>query len=600
MKRLDCDEYEIQRGWFISMEDNKNKYVTTENICIDCGKNFLLRKCEYESFACRGWSFPKRCRACRKEIRKEKEERQNQIDAVKWKEKKEENQRKFECQLKLWNVKNYLDISPDVGNTLYILGNGFDMMHGVNSSYYSFRDSLGKTNSLRSNLEHFLTVEDIWADFEEALGHLDMQFFSSRMNADNWLDIMGAYEPDAGAAEFMMAAESATQVISDIVNELPRRFNDWVSKLTIGTNDRPLQTLFGNGKVLNFNYTEFVEELYGIPEENICYIHGCRRKEKGFPREKLILGHAPGASDSAFAERDHTHVDMRNPKRREMIYAVQDIVNRQLVECDAELTKDCKSIIKKHKSFFDSLKSTEVLITVGHSFSKVDWPYFAEIISTLSTEHPVQWYFGCFGLHDLENLDCMLKEFRIDRNAVSVFRTDIINVKKSTVPDIMHGKIYVPKAKILEKSVDGKWVAQTVGNHLQVTESNSSFLNYEIEMPVCISSAWFTSDGSRLFVISRDYPSGIFLFGLDDGKWELIGELEAETDYNFLTKSLDRILLSGDRITFVYNNRVRVHSLQDGRLIDTRQYRGARNGQFPGEDVTKKFYSNKRRSTSID
>ena len=164
----------------------------------------------------------------------------------------------------------------------------------------------------------------------------------------------------------------------------------------------------------------------------------------------------------------------------------------------------------------------------------------------------------------------------------------------------MHGKIYVPKAKILEKSVDGKWVAQTVGNHLQVTESNSSFLNYEIEMPVCISSAWFTSDGSRLFVISRDYPSGIFLFGLDDGKWELIGELEAETDYNFLTKSLDRILLSGDRITFVYNNRVRVHSLQDGRLIDTRQYRGARNGQFPGEDVTKKFYSNKRRSTSID
>lgn len=410
---------------------------------------------------------------------------------MKWKEKKAENKREFERQLKLWNVSDYSDISPDEGNTLYILGNGFDMMHGVNSSYYSFRDSLGKTNSLRANLEHFLMMEDIWADFEEALAHLNVQFFSSRMNADNWLDIMGAYEPNAGIAEFMMAAESATQVVSDIVN-------------------------------------------------------------------------------------------------------------RQLAECDAELTKDCDSIIKKHKTFFDGIKSTKTIITVGHSFSKIDWPYFVEIISALSTEHPVQWYFGCFGLHDLENLDCTLKEFRIDRNAVSVFRTDIINVKKNTVPDTMHGKIYAPKVKILEKSVDGKWVVQIVGNYLQVTESNSHFLNYEVEIPVCISSAWFTSDGNKLFVISRDYPSGIFLFGLDDRKWKLIGELEAETDYNFLTKSLDRILLGGDRITFVYNNRVRVHSLQDGRLIYTRQYQGARNGQFPGENVTKKFYINKRKSTSIE
>lgn len=386
--------------------------------------------------------FSKEMLSCRKAIRKRQEERQKAIDAAEWEKEKNESQREFEHRLKLWDVKKYMDIFPETGNTLYILGNGFDMMHGVNSSYYSFRDSLGKRNSLRTNLENFLTVEDIWADFEEALLYLNVQFFTSRMNADNWLDIMGAYEPDAGMAEFYMASECATQVASDIVDELPRRFYHWVSKLTIGTDDRPLQKMFYNGKVLNFNYTEFVEQLYGIPEEEICYIHGCRRKKKGFPREKLILGHAPGASDSAFAEPDHTHVDMRNPKRREMIYAVQDIVSRQLAECDEELTKNCEDIIIKHKDFFDSLKSTETIITIGHSFSKVDLPYFAEILSALSKDYPVQWYFGCYGLRDLENLECTLKEFQIAPSSVSVFRTDIINVKKNIVSDIKHLKNY--------------------------------------------------------------------------------------------------------------------------------------------------------------
>ena len=47
-------------------------------------------------------------------------------------------------------------------------------MHGVRSSYYSFRDSLGKNNTLRWDLEYYLEPEDIWADFEDALAHFNM------------------------------------------------------------------------------------------------------------------------------------------------------------------------------------------------------------------------------------------------------------------------------------------------------------------------------------------------------------------------------------------------------------------------------------------
>lgn len=571
------------------MTDEIRDYLTTENTCITCGKKFIIGKREYEYYAGEGWNFPKRCRSCRKEKRRAQEERQDQIDAVNWKKQRDEKQREYELRLKLWDVKKYTDILPDDENTLYIIGNGFDLMHGVNSSYYSFRDSLVRTNSLRTDLETFLTVEDIWADFEEALAHLDIQFFSSRMNTGIYLDGMGAYEEDAGMSEFYGAADGAVQIVSDIVNELPRRFYAWISKLTIETDDRPLQQMFCNGKVLNFNYTEFVEQLYGIPEENICYIHGCRRKKKGSPREKLILGHAPGASDSAFDEKDNTYVDMRDPMRRAMINAAQDVITWELAEYDQQLTKDCKDIINNHKDFFESLNATKIIITIGHSFSKVDWPYFAEIISSLSTEHKVQWCFGCYELRDLENLDCMLKEFQIARNSVSVFRTDIINVTKNTVLDILHEKVNVSKVKVRDKSADGKWNVQTAGNMLQITDNNSGFVNYEVELPGHAFSMCFSSDSNRLIVNIRDFPSGILLFGLDDGDWKLIGELEAKTGSSFFKSCLNRILIYNDRITFVYNNRVSVNSLQDGSFMYSRPYRGAKKCEFPGEDVTEKF-----------
>lgn len=47
-------------------------------------------------------------------------------------------------------------------------------MHGVKSSYRAFRDSLGRNSELCRELEFYLKAEDIWANFEDALGHINM------------------------------------------------------------------------------------------------------------------------------------------------------------------------------------------------------------------------------------------------------------------------------------------------------------------------------------------------------------------------------------------------------------------------------------------
>jgi hypothetical protein len=89
-------------------------------------------------------------------------------------------------------------------------------------------------------------------------------------------------------------------------------------------------------------------------------------------------------------------------------------------------------------------------------------------------------------------------------------------------------------------------------------------------------------------MVSNDYPSGIYVFGMKGDSWQLLYELEKNKEYHFFTKSLDRILLYEDKLIFVYNNRVREHSLMDGKMIRSKQFQ-ARNRNYLGKDVTKLF-----------
>ena len=50
--------------------------------------------------------------------------------------------------------------------------------------------------------------------------------------------------------------------------------NSGIESLKIQTQDRPLKNLIRNQRVLCFNYTEFVENLYDVDSDTICYIHG--------------------------------------------------------------------------------------------------------------------------------------------------------------------------------------------------------------------------------------------------------------------------------------------------------------------------------------
>ena len=305
--------------------------------CKTCGKQFIQKL-----------NNQTECLICRKNKVTAKRKERVEAEAAVWAEQKKRNQEKFEQEIIKRSTIRLEDIHPL--HALYIIGNGFDLMHRVQSSYYNFRDSLGKRSALRTALEQGLTPDDIWADFEESLGKQDLDLMASSHIVDMWADAYGVFEnEDFSETGYYAAIESAANPIITIGSDLQKAFRRWVEKLFVGTDDRPLKDLLDNkGKVLCFNYTEFPETIYGC--KDICYIHGCRKNKK----EKLILGHRPGMS-SGFHEYDKK---ARN-YREAIVKLAQNNVFGLIADYDQELTKNSQEIIGKNRSFFESLSEID-------------------------------------------------------------------------------------------------------------------------------------------------------------------------------------------------------------------------------------------------
>ena len=154
-------------------------------ICKECGKEFDFSSKEQNFYTSMNYEMPKRCPECRKARKAAKKEAEAQ---KKW----EEAERKLSILLK---SLPYQKISlgelkfENPEHSLVIIGNGFDIMHGVKSSYWDFQKTIGKNSSLRYEMETYLDVPgDLWSNLEDSLGRLNYSMFLNPTVLDMWLE----------------------------------------------------------------------------------------------------------------------------------------------------------------------------------------------------------------------------------------------------------------------------------------------------------------------------------------------------------------------------------------------------------------------------
>lgn len=249
---------------------------------------------------------------------------------------------------------------------LYIIGNGFDIFHGVKSKYSDFKDYVEKNdNDLFEALEEYFNTDELWSDFEETLAYIDTDKivddasdFLVSYGADDWSD---AYHHD-----YQYEVQRAIDVVTVSLKE---HFTKWILSLDIPDTvklELPVSSLY-----LTFNYTDTLERTYKIPPAQIIYIHNKAINETS----TLILGHSrqPTPDNSFDKEADWEDQDVRVAEG-----------NRILDSYFEETYKNTDTIIKENKSFFGKLSSIEEIFVLGHSISPVDIKYFQTVFNTVS------------------------------------------------------------------------------------------------------------------------------------------------------------------------------------------------------------------------
>lgn len=258
---------------------------------------------------------------------------------------------------------------------LYIIGNGFDLHHGIASQYRQFAANLAQSDRtvFRMVEEYFSADDEFWADFEQRLAEFD---------AHQAIDYAMQFHSDERHGDFQYECE---QIATGLSTGLRDRFSEWIRGLRIPARNevaRPL-VIDPEGLFLSFNYTPTLERIYGVPPERILHIHG----RAADPAETLILGHG-------WERRPEERLNAE-PVGPEDDWRVRDGIDH-LDDYFAATFKPTVELIAKHADFFDGLADVRDIRLMGHGLSDVDEPYLSTIMDRVEID-TTRWTVSVYG-----------------------------------------------------------------------------------------------------------------------------------------------------------------------------------------------------------
>lgn len=339
---------------------------------------------------------------------------------------------------------------------LFIIGNGFDKGHNLKTGYLDFKEYIKNNNpnfyekfytlhqysfkrTYRNSITEELIIENpdlkdeydlLWSSLEE---HMSIINEDSILNVhyDMGLEFYDLYDN----AVYDTISEVLKDLIQDVPELLSENLKAWINNIDLSSVKKITKYINSdsNDLFLNFNYTNVLEEIYEIDSSQICYIHGRIGNE-------LIIGHNNNNSIEYLKKSRDIELDYEIEKLNNQNFEIEEeyhekyyeIINERndnyekklndlkcnlLIDYYEKTLKVPEKYINLNPKFFTKILDIANIYVIGHSFGKVDLPYFKEIFKL---NHAAKWIVFYFNKKEIQKFKKILLSIGISENNITL------------------------------------------------------------------------------------------------------------------------------------------------------------------------------------
>ena len=283
---------------------------------------------------------------------------------------------------------------------LYIIGNGFDLHHGVRCDFEDFMKWLKKNDkSLFTDLTQVYDDAENnnwWRDFENSLAQLNINYYANKKG--------NLYDPEYikdGSIEEKTgyASQNVIEEFDKIKESLRQDFQKWLSDVYKNCpKDKKIQFPSEGSIFLTFNYTKTLEDIYEIDAKRVYHIHGVIDD-----KDSMVVGHGLGEEElnDMLKSQELRIGEVWNKKlnrmtRLQIVTAKhKELAALSSLESIVSLKKDVEGCIEKNQQFFNEILDVERIYVYGFSFSSIDKPYLEKNIRRRKTRNTLGDFVVC-------------------------------------------------------------------------------------------------------------------------------------------------------------------------------------------------------------
>lgn len=307
-------------------------------------------------------------------------------------------------------------------NVLYVIGNGFDKHHDINSGYDDFYKWLEENG----HYEVLSEFEDIygggmewWHELEQNLGEIDMSEYACNQASENYPN----FADDAYRDRDLFVAEYAVENdFGGAIQLFQNSFGEWIEGLNPPNENNKINLKKLDSFFINFNYTRTLEDIYRIPSRMVWHPHGA----VGDVNTEYVLGHGKSRQQleqELEQQEPQPPVELDDDELQEFYASNSDLVIDRAKDATlsavASLRKPVAKIIEQNKELWSRLMDVREIYILGFSFAEVDEPYLAKIVENIHKDS-VRWIISQFSKTDIERIHKFIEKYNINPDKVRI------------------------------------------------------------------------------------------------------------------------------------------------------------------------------------